>query len=290
MLPEFEYHRPASLDEAVRLLSELGPGARVIAGGTDLVVKMRAGLVSPRHVVDVTRLSEIRFIRDEGDSLRIGAATTLWEIENSEDVAKGVPVLREAVREMASWHVKTTATIGGNLCNASPAADTAPPLIVHGARLRIAGPGGFREVGVEEFFTGPGQTVLQVGELLAEVIVPKIRPGQGAAFQKLTVREGALSIVSAAALVELSGGVVRDVKVALGAVAPTPIRARRVEEALRGRPASREAIRQASREAKADVRPITDVRGSREYREEMSMVLVRRALERAVERAGGALT
>lgn len=289
MLPEFEYHRPASLEEAVRLLSELGPDARVIAGGTDLVVKMRAGLVSPGHVVDLSRLPEIRFIRDEGDRLRIGAGTTLWEIENSEEVAHGVPVLREAVREMASWHVKTTATIGGNLCNASPAADTAPPLMVHGATLVVVGPEGRREVPIGEFFTGPGQTVLGVGEVLAEVVVPKIRQGQGAAFEKLTVREGALSIVSAAALVEVSGGRLVDARVALGAVAPTPIRASRVEEALRGQLATREVLRSASREAKADVRPITDVRGSREYREEMSVVLVRRALERAVERAGGVL-
>ncbi len=289
MLPEFEYHRPASLEEAVRLLSELGPDARVIAGGTDLVVKMRAGLVSPRHVVDLSRLPEIRFIRDEGDRLRIGAGTTLWEIENSQEVARGVPVLWEAVREMASWHVKTTATIGGNLCNASPAADTAPPLMVHGATLVVVGPEGRREVPIGEFFTGPGQTVLGAGEVLAEVVVPKIRQGQGAAFEKLTVREGALSIVSAAALVEVSGGRLVDARVALGAVAPTPIRASRVEGALKGRPATREVLKSASREAKADVRPITDVRGSREYREEMSVVLVRRALERAVERAGGVL-
>jgi len=287
MLPEFEYHRPASLEEAVRLLSELGPDARAIAGGTDLVVKMRAGLVSPRHVVDLSRLQEIRFIRDEGDRIRIGAATTLWEIENSEEVARGVPVLREAVELMASWHVKTTATIGGNLCNASPAADTAPPLMVHGATLVIVGPGGRREVPVENFFTGPGQTVLGVGEVLVEVVVPKLQPGQGAAFEKLTVREGALSIASAAALVEVSGGRVVDARVALGAVAPTPVRASRVEGALRGQPATREAVKSASREAKADVRPITDVRGSREYREEMSVTLVRRALEMALKMAGG---
>ncbi len=287
MLPEFEYHRPASLEEAVRLLSELGPDAKVIAGGTDLVVKMRAGLVSPRHVVDLSRLTEIRFIRDGGDRLKIGAGTTLWEIENSEDVARGVPVLREAVEEMASWHVKTTATIGGNLCNASPAADTAPPLMVHDATLVVVGPEGRREVPIGEFFTGPGQTVLGVGEILVEVVVPKMRQGQGAAFEKLTVREGALSIASAAALVEISGGRFVDARVALGAVAPTPIRALKVERALKGRPATREVLRSASREAKADIKPITDVRGSREYREEMSVVLVRRALERAVERAGG---
>lgn len=286
MLPKFEYYRPSSVDEAVDLLSRLWPEARVIAGGTDLVVKMRAGLIKPKYIVDITRLEELKFIRDDGDVIRIGAATLLSHIEESEVVKEGVPVLHDAVKKMASWHVKNLATIGGNLCNASPAADTAPPLIVHEAKLKIRGPGGEREVLVEEFFTGPGETVLKQGELLAEVIVPKKKPGQGASFQKLMVREGALAVVSAAALVELSGGVISKVRVALGAVAPTPVRARHVESVLEGSEPTPEVLREASREVVRDINPITDVRGSREYRIDMSVVLTRRALEEAISRAG----
>jgi len=287
MLPEFEYYRPSSVKEAVDLLSRLGPEARVIAGGTDLIVKMRGGLIKPKCIVDITRLDEIKFIRDEGEVIRVGAGTLLSDIEESEIIGEGVPVLREAVKKMASWHVKNMATIGGNLCNASPAADTAPPLIVHEARLKIRGPGGEREVPVEEFFTGPGETVLMPGELLTEIIVPKARPGEGASFQKLMVREGALAIVSAAALVKLDGGTVSKVRVALGAVAPTPVRAKHVESALQGREPTPEVLREASKEVLQDISPITDVRGSREYRLEMSVVMTRRALEEAIARAGG---
>jgi carbon-monoxide dehydrogenase medium subunit len=283
MLPTFEYHRATTLHEALDLLDRYGSEAKLLAGGTDLIVKMRDGLIKPKHLIDISELGELKFIEEDKDTIRIGALTPLSEIETSPLVRRWAPVLCRAVEMMSCWHIKNSGTIGGNLCNASPAADTAPPLLVLGAELKIAGKDYERKVSIEEFFKGPGMTVMGLNELLTEIIVSKMREGAGTSFQKLSQREGALAIVSSCALAFLCDDRVEDVRIALGAVAPTPVRAKHAEEILRGKELSKALIREASKEVLKDISPITDVRGSKWYREEMSVVLTRRALLEAIE-------
>lgn len=271
------------MQEALDLLDKYGYEAKLLAGGTDLIVKMRDGLIKPKHLIDISELKELKFIEEDKDTIRIGALTPLSEIEKSPLVRKWATVLCQAVEKMSCWHIKNSGTIGGNLCNASPAADTAPPLLVLGAELKIAGKDYERTVSVGEFFKGPGMTVMEPNELLTEIIVSKMEESAGASFQKLSQREGALAIVSSCALVLLSNEKVEDVRIALGAVAPTPVRAKHAEEMLRGKEPSEALIREACKEVLKDISPVTDVRGSRWYREEMSVVLTRRALLEAID-------
>ena len=280
---EFEYFEPRTLEEALRLLDEWGEDARVLAGGTDLLVQMKLRRVEPRCLINVKRLG-LRYIREEGEEVRIGALTRLRDLERSELIEREFPALHEAVRAMASVQVRNMATIGGNLCNASPAADTAPPLMVYGARLRLKSLRGERAVPVEEFFRGPGETVLERGEILVEVEAP--RPRGGSAFIKLSRTAMDLAKVNVAVLVSLEGGVISAARIALGAVAPTPVRAREAERFLEGRAPTRENFRRAGEIASTEIRPITDLRSTAWYRREVSKVLVADALERAVGRVG----
>ncbi len=284
-IPKLNYFRASSLEEALELVSKL-EDVKVIAGGTDIIIDLKIGRYRVRNLVDVSRVKELRGIEDRGDYVVIGAATTLQEILESPVVRAKAPVLAEAVREMGSWQVRNMATIGGNLCNASPAADTAPPLMVLEARLRLVSLNGVREVPVEEFFLGPRKTVLRRGELLKEVIIPYVR-GAGTSYIKLGRRNAfTLSIVSVATLVKVENGAFSDVRVVLNSVAPKPVRARSVEAALKGRAVSEDVIREASAEVVKDISPISDVRASAEYRAAMSQVLVRDSILRSLERLG----
>ncbi len=193
----------------------------------------------------------------------------------------------QAVEKMSCWHIKNSGTIGGNLCNASPAADTATPLKVLGAGLEVVGKEGKRSVSIENFFTGPGSTVMSPNEILTEIVLMKMERDAGASFQKLSPREDALAIVSSAALVLLEGKRNEDVKISLGAVAPTPVRARHAENLLKGKEFDETRIKEASKAVLKDISPISDVRGSKWYREEMLVVLTKRALIKAIEMAEG---
>ena len=285
VIPRFEYIKPGSLIEAFRLLDEHKGEAKPVAGATDLLVKMRDGVERPTYLVDLSFLDELGYIREKDGQIRIGALATLSDLVASSTIREMVPILGETAKKMASWHIRNVATIGGNLCNASPAADMAPPLIVLGSKLELGGLEGERVIPTEEFFRGPGSTVLRDNELLIEIRVPVMPEKSGASFQKLSIRETALSTVSAAAWVQSSGGRIEEARIALGAVAPTPIRAKHAESALKGQETSDGAIERASKEVMRDISPITDVRGSKRYREEMSVLLARRALIQALERA-----
>ena len=281
-----EYRRFSSLEDALRFLSER-PDAKIVAGGTDLVVQMRMGKLKPSTVADIRGIRELRGIRESDEGLEIGALTTIEEIRESSLVERLAPPLWEAAQEFATWQIRNMGTLGGNLCNASPAADTAPPLMVLGARVRTARLGGGRTIPIEEFFRGPGETILEKGELLTHVHIPRPGDSEGHAFQRLGRRVAhILSIVSAAAAVGVEDGRIGWVRVALGSVAPTPVRARTVERELTGKTPSRDLIKSASEKVLNDIKPISDVRASAEYRRAMSVVLVRRVLEKALRRAG----
>lgn len=283
MLPKFKYLRPKNLEEALKFLDKYGEEAKLLAGGTDLIVKMKDGVVKPKYVIDSSHLRELKFILRGNGVIKIGALTTLREIETSPIIQEHVHVLSDAVKKMASWQIRNLGTIGGNLCNASPAADTAPPLLVLEAKLKLTSYEGERIVPIDQFFTGPGETVLKSNELLTEIQIPITLKDSGSAFLKLGRRAAyTLSIVSVAALVTVEDRVFRDVRIALGSVAPTPIRARKTEDKFRWLPVTEEVIKENCNHVVEDISPISDVRASAEYRREMSIVLTKRALIEAL--------
>lgn len=290
-IPQIEYHRPTELTEALKLLAELKEGYRIIAGGTDLVPAARRGGVSlpnHTHIIDISSIKELGYIVKDDGMIRIGAVTRVSEIGVSAVVKEHVPTVADAASQLGSLQVRNLGTIGGNLCNASPAADIAPPLLVLDAKVNVRGIDGQRLVPVTELFTGPGKTNLAAGEILAEIQIPITEATAGSCFIKLGRRNAfTLSIVSVATLVKVKDGIFDDVRIALGAVAPTPIRASKAEEYLTGKETSEQVIDEGAKIVAGEVKPISDVRASEEYRRDMSYILTKRAINRSVQRGRG---
>lgn len=253
----FDYAEPRRLAEVFRELEKADGGARLLAGGTDLVPRLKRGVWKATRVINLKRIASLTGIGDEPDCVTIGPLTTLEELARSEVVARRCPILADAARLMASPQVRNLATVGGNLANASPAADLAPPLLVLEAVLTASGPWGSRDIPVGDFFLGPGKTALAPEEVLTRIRVPS-RAGRGAFFKFSPRRAMDLAVVNVACF-RANG----DLRVAVGACAPTPIRVPADPD---------EAVRRCS--------PIDDVRGSAEYRRELVRVLVRRGIER----------
>jgi len=284
-IPEINYFRASTLEEALELISKL-EGVKVLAGGSDLLIDLKIKRYEVKNVVDISGIKELNYIEDRGDHVAVGAATKLQDIVESPIIAAKAPVLAEAANEMASWQVRNVATIGGNICNASPAADTAPPLLVLNAKLHLVSLEGEREVPITEFFLGPRKTVLRKGELLKEIVVPYER-GAGASFIKLGRRNAfTLSVVAVATLVKVRNGIFDDVRVALNSVAPKPVRATSVEKFLKNREINMNAVEEGAKRVLQDISPISDVRASADYRKEMSVVLTKESLLKSLERAG----
>jgi CO/xanthine dehydrogenase FAD-binding subunit len=285
-LPEFRLHRPEALSGALELLDALGD-CRPIAGGTDLLLLLRDGTFRARHLVDVTGIEEMRGISLEDGEIRIGAATPLSEVTASELVAEMAPALADAVSQIGSVQTRNQGTIGGNICNASPAADSAQPLLVFDARLDVSSKAGKRSIPVGELFAGPKVNSLERGELVTAIRIPEPPKGSGASFQKLGRRRGStLSVVNAAAYVELDGGRCSAARLALGAIAATPIRVPSAEGLLVGREPTEAVVEAAASACRECVSPVDDIRGSAGYRRDMSAVLMRRAITGALRRAG----
>lgn len=285
IIPEFEYVTPQSVQEACALLVQYGDSARVLAGGSDLLVKMKDGLMKPAYLVSLKNLDSLKAIRYEtGTGVIIGARATHNEVMNNNLLQEKYRSVCEAAHSMAADQIRNIGTVGGNLVNAVPSADLPPILIALDARARIVGSSGERTISLEDFFLGPGKTVLEKGEILAEIIIPD-QPTTGSNYIKFGLRRaGALAVVGVASSVTVSNGTCRDVRVVLGAVAPTPMRARQAENVLRGKKISRELIDEAGRIAAAESKPINDIRGSIEYRRNLVNVLTRRSLKAAIEK------
>jgi len=274
---EFEYFEPRNVDEAISLLVKYGEEAKVIAGGTDLLVRMQMGTIRPKYVINLKAMPELDYF-DCGDGVKIGAATTIRSIAKSFELHQKCRQIVDVAQQFACITISNMATLGGNLCNASPGADMPAPLVALSATVKIVGPDGTRIVPVEDFFTGPGTTVMKLNEILTEVQIP-LPPNAQWAYIKYGIRSVSdLAITSVAALANIEKKVFTNVKIALGAVAPTPIRAYKVEEALIGKDTSEENIDKAAQLVKEECRPITDVRASAEYRTEMAYTLTKRAL------------
>jgi len=281
---EFTYHEPRSLAEAVSLLQTHGSSARVLAGGTDLLVQMKLGKIQPQHLVYISKIPELRFLADS-QGLRIGPLVVHRDLEKSSVVREKYPALFEAARSVTSVQVRSMGTLGGNLCHASPAADSAPALIALGAQIKIAGGAGARILPLEDFFVGPGKTDLKPGELLAEIQVPDSGPASGSAFLKLTRVAADLAKVNVAAFIQREKDVCRECRIASGAVAPKPVRLKQAEEILRGKRFEENLCRLAGEKAAEEIQPITDIRSTAWYRREVVKVLVRDALKQAWARA-----
>ncbi|MDH3284205.1 MAG: xanthine dehydrogenase family protein subunit M [Acidobacteriota bacterium] len=280
------FHRPESLKEAFELGRSLGGGATFLAGGTELVPDFRRGREAPSHVISLSGLSELRGIELRRGQLRVGALVTIEEICESAAVREWLPSLAEAASLLASPQIRNLATIGGNFCRAVPCADTPPVCIAAGSHVVLVSERGARTLPAEQLFTGPRQTVLEPGELLREISIPAQPDRSGGSYQRFAHRRGsALAVAAVAARVVLDGDRVEDARIVLGAVGPTPLMAHNSAAILSGAVPSDEAVARAAKEAAGESEPISDLRGSAEFRRQLVEVLTARALRVAIERA-----
>jgi CO/xanthine dehydrogenase FAD-binding subunit len=284
-LPKFDYLEPNTIDEALSMLSQYKGRAKVIAGGTDILPKLKEREIEvPEYIIDLKGISDLDYIKyDEVGGLSLGALVTIHAVETSPIVQERFGVLCQAAESMASTQVRNRGTLAGNLCNAVPSADTAPALLTLEASLKLTSRKGERIVNVEDFFTGPNETVLTDEEILQEIHVPNLPPHSRGRYLKLTPRRSMdLAIVGVAAVVIAENGICNDIRIALGAVAPTPIRAKRTENMIRGQKLSGEVIERAAQIAAEECCPISDHRASAEYRCNMVEVLTRQAIKQAI--------
>ena len=280
---DFIYHAPTSLEEALSLLDQYGEDARPIAGGTAMVNLLKQNLVYADHLVGLGKVPGLRGITRSNGDLRIGALTKHREVERSAEVAEAAPLLQEAYSRVATVRIRNMATVGGGLTHADPAQDPPPALIALGARVMLVSSGGTRELPIEDLFVDYYETALAQGEILTEVVVPAQPQGARGVYLKFLPRtEDDYATVAVAALARVEDGLCANVRVALGAVAPTPVRATAVEAALEGQPVTADAIRTAAEAVAGQVDPLADFRGSSEYKRDMAVVFTRRALEQAL--------
>jgi carbon-monoxide dehydrogenase medium subunit len=284
----FEFHQPTKLGQACALKAEYGNQARLIAGGTDLLVKMKKGLIAPGHLIDLKGIDDLDFIHEQERAICIGALTTLAAISAHPRVAALLPLIKEAAESIGSVQVRNLATIGGNLCNAAPSADMAPALLVLDAEICVQGAAGSRVLPLKEFFTGPGEMDLAPDEVLTEIVVPlPERPLKSAYLKHGPRRAMDVAVVGVAVAIGLDQSQTRveQARIALGAVAPIPMRAPAAEKLLENKPVNDLPLEEAGRAVAATAKPISDVRASAEYRLEMVEVLGMRAVASALGRA-----
>lgn len=291
---EFEYAAPTSLQEAIDLLCRANGEGRLLAGGTDLIAQMKENRQNPALVVDVKRIAELHVLSfDETQGLRLGAAVSCTRIASFQPVRERFHALAEACSLIGSVQIQNRAAVGGNFCNATPSADTVPPILSYGGKVIITGPNGRRELPAEEFIVGPGQTVLGKGEILVEIAIPVPPPRSAAAYLRFIPREEMdIAVAGVGSFVQFSadGQRCEQARITLAAVAPMPVRAREAESFLAGKAPDEATFAQAGELAARAAKPISDVRGSAAYRLELVKVLTRRSLKKALERTTGQAT
>ncbi len=282
-MKDFEYFDPTSVGEAVALLRQHAGSAKVLAGGTDLFLRMHRRVVLPEVVVDLKRIVELADLSySDQDGLRIGATVTHGEVAEHAAVRQHYGALVTAANWVGSLQTRHRGTVVGNLCNASPAADAAPALLSYGAIVTIAGPDGQREMPLEAFFQGPGRTALGPAEIVTALRLPPPQGRRGWGYARRTRTVIDIALVSSCVVIQADNGVCNEVLVSLGAVGPVPLRATRAEAVLRGQQPSAALLAEASRVAAEEARPISDVRCSAEYRKDMVEVLSKRCMESAL--------
>ena len=281
---DFEYHNPTSLDQVFGLLEQYGEDARVMAGGTALVIQRKQRLAQPSHVVGLRRVGNLNTIESTSEGVRIGALCTQRQIENSPIIWGELPLLADTFRKVATPRIRNMATIGGGLVNGDPNQDPPPALITLGASAVMTSKDGDRVVPLEDLFIDYYETDVQPGEVLTSVLVPQAPAGSGSAYLKFLPRtaDDYGTVTVAAVVSREKDGTCKDARIVLGSVGVTPIRAAQAEDALRGKPLTDENIRAAAASVKDAVDPLEDFRGSAEYKTEMAEVFARRAVEQAI--------
>jgi carbon-monoxide dehydrogenase medium subunit len=291
LMMDFTYFRPSTLAEACAVASRLGDEAAFIAGGTELIPDFQRERETARHLISLDHIGELRGIAIKQGALCIGALTTVAAVAASALVRERLVALADAARAIGSAQIRSVATIGGNFCRAVACADTPPAAIVGEARVRLVGPLGSREMSAEQFFVGSRHTVLAPGEVLVDITLPSQPAGSGSSYQRFSRRKGAaLAVAAVAARVTLAGGRIDGARLALGAVAPVPLLAVHAAAMLEGERPSRALFAEVAAACADEALPVTDVRGSAEFRRELVNVLARRALDEASARAQAART
>ncbi|MEH6471678.1 MAG: xanthine dehydrogenase family protein subunit M [Halopseudomonas sp.] len=287
----FEYLRPKTVSEAVELKALHGDSAKFWAGGTDMMLQWKGGVVSPDYCIDLSYLTELRYVQQDGNSLRIGALATLDDIDRNSGLGALSATLGATARLMCTQQSRTIATLGGNLCNGSPSADMYPTLVVMGAVVKILGPNGERTMPLDEFHTGVRKTALADDEILVEIVVPEIDAKSAGHYNRVARTVVDIALVSSAAFIKLGdNGVVERAGIALGGVAPTVLRVVEAENMLLGKTLAsidEALIADISQQAMSSAVAITDIRASKEYRTEMTSVLTKRAIRHCIEELGG---
>jgi len=284
---EFEYLQPATKAEALDMLHK-HEKVTILAGGTDLIVKLKTGAdIKVDYMMYVKEIQEMNYVRLENNQVKIGAVTPLSFIENNEIIQDKIPALSEAIKAMAAIAVRNMGTIGGNLCNSSPAGDTIPPMTAYGAKLVLAAKDKTREVEISQFITAPGKNILEKDEMLVEVIVPVPKDFTGAAFIKKTRVKADISKINTAILMERSGDTCTDCKVVMGSVAATVVRIPKAEEFLKGQKVSVQLVKDAAKIVSEEIKPIDDNRSTAEYRKDIALVIMEDAIKTAWQRSGG---
>jgi aerobic carbon-monoxide dehydrogenase medium subunit len=286
MIPgSFNYHRPATLADAVKLLADLGDEARPLAGGHSLVPMMKLRLATPGHLIDLHGVAGLKGIRREGDTIVIGAMTTQHELLGSEEIARSLPILHETALLIADPQVRYRGTIGGNVANGDPGNDMPALMITLGGTYKLEGPSGAREIAAIDFYQGAYFTALEPGEILTSVSVPVPEAGHGYAYEKLKRKVGDYATAAAAVVLTMAGGKVATCEIGLTNLHETPLLAADAAKAVIGTSLDAASLKKAADAAKAIMSPAGDARGPVEYRKHVGGIMVTRALERAAERA-----
>ena len=288
-LPPFEYYEPVTVAEATGLLATHGVDARVLAGGVDLLPRLRAGSLTAGHIVNIQRVGGLDYRRGTTSSgIEFGAMSSLHALELWEELRAGYPALYDAIHQISSVQTKCMGTAVGNLCVATPASDVAPALAAYDAGLLVSGPSGDRRLAMADFYPAYGCTALGAGEFVTGVEVPALSAGHGAAFMNLVRTHADIAKVTVTVAVTLRDGVCEQARIALGSVAPTMFRAREAEAILQGKELTDDLIREAAAAAAAEGNPIDDIRSTAQYRKATGEVLAGRALHKAFDRAQAA--
>lgn len=283
-LPAFDYVKSGSLKEASELAKEKGNKAVILAGGTDVILLLKDRVISADTVIDLKGIDGLEGIEYvEGCGLKIKALTKLFDIQNSELVKEKVPALADAAHYVASAQIRRKGTLVGNICNASPSADTAPTLLAMRSVIKVVNGDEEREISIDDFFKGVKKTVLEPGDIVKEVIVPELKKNEGCAYFKHAVRKAMdLAIIGVGAWVKMDGSKVADCRITMGGVGITPLRAYEAEKILIGNEITDELLEKAGVAASKECKPISDVRASAEYRTDMIRVYTKRAVKKAV--------
>lgn len=289
MIPaQFDYHSPGSLEEALALLEQFGDEAKILAGGHSLIPAMRFRLAMPENLVDINGLEDLDYIREEGGWLAIGALTRESALEASAAIQERYPLLADTARVIADPLVRNLATVGGNLAHADPANDHPATMLAYGAEIVVQGAGGARTIPVDEFFTGLFETSMAANEILTEIRIPQPGPGSGGAYIKVERKVGDYAISAVAVQLTLSSDTCANIRIGLTNVSPSPMRATEAEGVLAGQTISEDLIEAAGQAAGNQCDPSPDLRGSVEYKRDLTRVVTMRAIKKAVERAKGA--